>query len=62
MTAEAFILIAYVLGTAIGWHMGRSSGIKLGIENCIDNLLDKGYLKFKGHKNNPEILKHDETY
>tara|TARA_B110000305_G_scaffold183547_1_gene203890 strand:+ start:4310 stop:4495 length:186 start_codon:yes stop_codon:yes gene_type:complete len=59
---EAFILAAYVLGTGIGWYMGRSAGIKHGIENCIDNLIDKGYLKFKGHKNNPEILKHDETY
>ena len=61
MTADAFILIAYVLGTALGWHMGKHSGIKQGIEDCIDNLLDKGYLKFKGHINNPEILKHDET-
>jgi len=57
---EAFILAAYVLGTAIGWYMGRSSGIQRGIENCIDSLIDKGYLKFRGHKNNPEILKHDD--
>jgi hypothetical protein len=62
MVVEGFILVAYALGTAIGWYMGRSSGIKRGIEDCIDNLLEKGYLKFKGHKNNPEILKHDETY
>ncbi len=59
---EGFIFIAYVLGSAIGYWMGRNAGILRGIENCIDNLIDKGYLKFKGHKNNPEILKHDDTY
>lgn len=58
---EAFILIAYVLGTGIGYWMGRSSGIQRGIENCIDNLIDNGYLKIKGHKNNPEILKYDDN-
>jgi len=58
---EAFILTAYVLGTALGWHMGKHSGIKQGIESCVDSLLDKGYLKFRGHKNNPEIIKYDEN-
>ena len=60
--AEGFIFIAYVLGSGIGYWMGRNAGILQGIEDCIDNLIDKGYLKFKGSKRNPDILKHDEEY
>ena len=57
---EGFILLAYVLGTAFGGYVGRSSGLKKGIVDTVDNLIDQGYLKWKGHKSNPEIMKHDE--
>ena len=59
---EGFILLAYILGTALGWYMGSSKGHKDGIVDTIDSLIDQGYLKWKGHKSNPEILKHDEDY
>ena len=57
-----FILIAYVFGSAFGWYWGRGSGIKQGIEDTVDNLVDQGYLKYKGLRSNPDILKYDEEY
>ena len=59
---EGFIFLAYVLGTAFGFYLGIARGKKNGITDCIDSLIDQGYLKWKGHKSNPEILKHDEDY
>jgi hypothetical protein len=57
---EGFILLSYVLGTAFGWYVGTKLGRTKGIVDTIDSLIDQGYLKWKGHKNNPEIMKHDE--
>jgi hypothetical protein len=31
-----------------------------GIAQTVDSLIDQGFLKFKGHKNNPEIKKWNE--
>jgi len=62
MIETIFILIAYSLGTVFGIYVGRSAGLKQGIAECIDQLIEQGYLKYKGHKNNPEILKHNEDY
>ena len=59
---EGFIFLAYVLGTAFGFYWGLARGQKNGIVDTIDSLIDQGYLKFKGHKKNPEIMKHDEDY
>ena len=59
---ETFIFIAYALGTAFGFYWGLSKGHNKGINDCIDSLIDKGYLKYKGIKSNPDILKHDEDY
>ncbi len=59
---EFFILLAYILGTGFGWWVGRSSGMKQAIVDTVDQLIEQGYLKYKGTKNNPEILKHDESY
>ena len=57
---EGFILLAYILGTAFGFFWGSSKGHKDGIVDCIDSLIAQGYLKSRGPKNNPEIMKHDE--
>lgn len=57
---ESFILIAYVVGTAFGYYVGKSNGLRQGISSCIDNLIAQGYLKFRGPKSNPDILKYDE--
>jgi hypothetical protein len=51
-----------VAGTAFGYFWGCAKGHKDGIIDTIDSLVEKGYLKFKGSKNNPEIMKHDEEY
>lgn len=59
---EGFIFLAYVLGTAFGFYWGLARGQKQGIVDTIDNLIEQGYLKYKGVKSNPEIMKHDEDY
>ena len=62
MLETIFIFVAYILGTAFGFWWGFARGQTKCISDCIDRLIDQGYLKIKGHKNNPEILKHDEDY
>ena len=57
-----FILIAYVFGSAFGWYYGKVNGMKQGIEDTVDSLIDQGYIKYKGVRSNPDILKHDEDY
>lgn len=62
MTNETltFLCIAYVAGTGFGYWQGLAKGRISGVESTIDQLIETGYLKFRGHKNNPEIVKHDE--
>lgn len=62
MIETIFIFTAYVLGTAFGFYWGIARGQKQGIVDTIDSLIEQGYLKYKGVKSNPEILKHDEEY
>ena len=59
---EFFILLAYTLGTGFGFYLGLAKGRKLGIVDTIDQLVEQGYLKYKGVKSNPEIMKYDEDY
>jgi len=59
---EGFILLAYILGTGFGFFWGSSKGHKDGIVDTIDSLIEQGYLKFRGTKHNPDIMKHDEDY
>ena len=59
---EVFILLSYVLGTAFGFYWGSSRGHKAGVIDTIDSLIAQGYLKYKGVKSKPEIMKHDEDY
>lgn len=59
---ELFIFIAYGAGTAFGFYLGLDKGRRDGIVICIDSLIDQGYLKYKGVKSNPEIMKYDEEY
>jgi hypothetical protein len=54
------LCIAYVAGTGFGYWQGLAKGRISGVEATIDQLIETGYLKFRGHKNNPEIVKHDE--
>ena len=57
-----FIVISYVIGTAFGYYWGKGSGRLQGIADTIENLIDQGYLKFRGTKRNADIIKHDEEY
>lgn len=59
---EGFILLAYILGTGFGFYWGSSKGHKDGIVDTIDSLIEQGYLKFRGTKHDPDIMKHDEDY
>ena len=62
MTEIIFIFGSYVLGTAFGFFWGQSKGHKDGIVDTIDSLIEQGYLKHKGTRHDPEIMKHDEDY
>jgi|TARA_B110000240_G_scaffold179116_1_gene209011 hypothetical protein len=58
-----FLFIAYAVGTGAGYWLGLAKGRISGVEATIDQLIETGYLKFRGHKNKPEtieIVKHDE--
>ena len=46
MVEALFFLIAYVLGTGWGLWFGNKHGHTKGIEDTIDSLIEKGYLKF----------------
>ena len=39
--------IPYIIGTLLGLHWGFKSGVRLGSENTIDALMQKGFLKYK---------------
>ena len=57
-----FILSAYVLGTMFGIWVGDKRGHTRGIEDTIDSLVEKGYLKHRGNKHNPDIIKWNENH
>ena len=57
-----FIFFAYVIGTAFGYYWGKGSGRLQGIADTIENLIDQGYLMFRGSKKEADIIKHDEEY
>ena len=59
---EVFIFVSYCLGTAFGLYWGVARGQKQGIVDTVDKLVDEGYLKYKGLKSNPQIMKYDEEY
>lgn len=60
MLLEGFILLSYILGTGFGWYIGRSSGMKQGIAQTVDSLIEQGFLRWRGSKDNPEVLKWNE--
>lgn len=60
MTAEIFILIAYIVGTYMGFRLGKVNP-QLLIESTIDKLVADGYIKTVKNSNNEiELLKHWE--
>jgi len=61
MIVEGFIFLAYVLGTAFGFYWGLARGQKNGIIDTVDSLIEQGYLRWKGHKQNPEIMKWNDN-
>ena len=58
---EAFIFIAYVAGTYMGYRFGKGDPMGV-IEATIDKLAADGYIKtHKNTKGEIELLKHWET-
>jgi hypothetical protein len=56
----AWLLLAYVLGTAFGWYQGLRVSLSKTSEAVIDSLIEQGYLKTRGYGESMEILKHEE--
>jgi len=59
-TMTAWLLTTYVVGTAFGFYMGKSSRVYEALEKLIDQLIDDGYIKTKGSGKNIELLKYWE--
>ena len=55
-----WLLFAYVVGSAIGWYLGKKSNAMILAEDVIDSLIEQEYLKTRGHGENMQILKHTE--
>mgnify|MGYP005663281299 FL=1 len=52
-----WLLIAYTTGSVFtGWVLYKS-GVRDGIENTIDSLVDKGFLRHRKTESDLEILK-----
>ena len=60
MIEELFLIITAIVFTGFGWFVGRSSGMKQGIADTVDSLIQQGFLKWRGSKSNPEVLKWNE--
>ena len=60
MIVEGFIFLGYFLGTCFGFYWGIQAGQMRGLEAAIDTLIETGYLRWKGHKRNPQIMKWNE--
>jgi len=59
---EGFLLLAYILGTGFGFWWGAGKGHRDGIVDTIDSLIEQDYLKFRGSKSNPDIIKWNEKH
>lgn len=42
-----WILVTYVIGSAVGWYLGQRHGLKAGVGITVDSLVDGGYLRSK---------------
>jgi hypothetical protein len=60
MIEEIFLTITAIVFTGFGWFVGKKSGIAQGIEDTVDNLIDQGYIKYKGARSDPEVMKWNE--
>lgn len=58
---EIWLLIAYAIGSWIGYRLAINQGRREGIELSIDSLIKSGYLKSKiNEKGETVIYKHWE--
>jgi len=61
MPIELWLLITAVIFTAIGYHMGRQSGISDAGSATFDLLVKDGYLRYRRGKDGEiEIMKWNE--
>jgi hypothetical protein len=52
-----WLLIAYTTGSVFTGWVFYKSGVRDGIENTIDSLVDKGFLRHRKTESDLEILK-----
>jgi len=56
----AWLFLAYVLGTGIGWYWGIKSNVMNISEAVIDSLIEQEFLKVRGSGKDMEIIKHTD--
>lgn len=61
MPSEGWLLLSYAVGTAFGLAMGYFAGAKKSIEQALDALIQKEFLKTRKRPDGSvEIIKHYE--
>jgi hypothetical protein len=61
MPVELWLLITAVIFTAIGYHMGKQTGIEKAGSATFDLLVKDGYLRYRRNKQGEiEIMKWNE--
>lgn len=53
-----WIFIAYMLGSIVGFYIGKNSTIRVAIEAMLDNLIEQGYIKTRKTDGEIELLKY----
>jgi hypothetical protein len=56
-----WLLVAYTTGSVFTGWIFYKSGIRNGIENTIDSLVDQGFLRHKKQAGEIEILKWNDS-
>jgi len=61
LPGTGWLLLAYAVGTAFGYVVGKTSSIKDVAGVTVDSLIERGYLKTRrGPDGELEILKYNE--
>lgn len=61
MIMELWLLTTALIFTAVGWFMGRSNGVRCGIETTLNIMVNSGAIKIKWIKGEEHLVLPDNT-